>query len=323
MRSRLKTIDLRLETRDWIWIPLPLSCVLRPASHVLRLVSRVLRLVSCVLCLLCLASFSYGETDYYSPENTLRFADYLYQTKDYLRAAGEYQRYLFHSPEDADNALFRIGLCYRRAGDTVKAVDFFSKVDSESRLHFAASYQIAYTYFLSGQYENSIRFLDQTLDGTENVDELGRLGILTAFNYLRQKRWRDAEGILQPLILKDVELNGVASSLRIRAREGVNLPRKNPALAGLFSTVIPGVGKMYCGQYGDGIYSLIVVGVTGLVAWSGFQENGVHSVRGWLLGSMSAVFYVGNIYGSTVAAQIYNRQLESNLLKRLPTVPDD
>jgi tetratricopeptide (TPR) repeat protein len=282
-----------------------------------------LSLGSWVLCLLCLASSSYGETDYYSPENTLKFADYLYQTKDYLRAAGEYQRYLFHSPEDADNALFRIGLCYQRAGDTVKAVDFFGKVGAESRFHFAASYQIAYTYFLSDQYENSVRFLDQTLGGTKNTDERGQLKILTAFNYLHQRRWSDAEGILQPLTLKDAELNGVASSLRVRAREGVDLPRKNPALAGLFSTVIPGTGKMYCGQYGDGIYSLIVVGVTGLLAWNGFQENGVHSVKGWLLGSVSAVFYAGNIYGSAIAARIYNRQLEADLLKRLPVPPDD
>ena len=35
--------------------------------------------------------------DYYSPENVHKFADFLYEQGDYLRAAGEYQRYLFIS----------------------------------------------------------------------------------------------------------------------------------------------------------------------------------------------------------------------------------
>ena len=35
--------------------------------------------------------------DYYTPENVRKFADFLYEQGDYLRAAGEYQRYLFSS----------------------------------------------------------------------------------------------------------------------------------------------------------------------------------------------------------------------------------
>jgi hypothetical protein len=46
-------------------------------------------------------------------------------------------------------------------------------------------------------------------------------------------------------------------------------------------------------------------------------------VRGWIFGSIGAVFYAGNIYGSTVAARVYNHQLEVSLLRSLPTVPDE
>ncbi len=283
--------------------------------------------VCLTFCILYLASFSYGDDggqiDYHSPENVLKFADHLYQAGDYLRAVGEYQRYLFHSPDDADGTLYKIGLCYRRAGDSGRAISFFHKVDANSSLRFAASYQTAYTYFLSGEYERSARFLDQALNKTKNKDERGRLQLLTAFNYLHQGRWDNAEHVLGQLAFRDEKLTDIASSLKKSAQEGMTRPRKSPVLAGLFSTAVPGTGKMYCGQHGDGIYSLILIGVTGLLAWDGFQENGVHSVRGWLFGSMGAVFYAGNVYGSTIAAQVYNRQLETDLLRRLPAVPDD
>jgi len=341
------------------------------------------------LLLLYLVSSSYGgsseEIEYYSPENILKFAEYLYQEGDYLRAAGEYQRYLFYSRQSASSSLwesgvrgdfrhqdtssilYKIGLCYRQAGDTGRAISFFREVVTErpkSRLHFAASYQIACSYFLAGQYESSIQYINQALnetrletqdsrlkrEGERRKREEGRgkreggtsprssllplplpmsssereqLQILAAFNYLHQRWWRDAEHILGSVAPEDENLLVLASALRASAREGMSLPRKNPILAGLFSAVLPGTGKMYCKQYGDGLYSLTLIGVTGLLAWDGFRENGVRSIRGWLFGSAAGVFYAGNVYGSTIAARIYNRQLEADLLRRLPAVPDE
>ena len=81
-------------------------------------------------------------------------------------------------------------------------------------------------------------------------------------------------------------------------------------------------GKIYCKQYGDGFYSLLLIGFTGLLAWDGFREDGVHSVRGWILGGMGGLFYAGNIYGSAISARVYNHQLEVGLLKSLPSLPD-
>lgn len=283
--------------------------------------------VCLALCVLCFAPSSYGngdgEIDYRNPENILKFADYLFQEGDYLRAIGEYQRYLFHSPEDSDAMLYKIGLCYGRAGDIGQAISFFRRIDTRSPLRFAASYQIAYIYLASGQYESSIRSLDQALNEAKNEDERRQLSLLTAFNYLHQRRWADAEHILGSQAFRDEGLANLASSLKRSAREGMSLPSKNSMLAGLFSAAVPGTGKMYCRQYGDGVYSLILIAITGLLAWDGFQENGIRSARGWIFGSMSAVFYFGNVYGSTIAARIYNHQLETSILNSLPRVPDD
>ena len=282
-------------------------------------------LVLCCVALPVAASGDSGENNYYSPENVLRFAEHLYTTGDYLRAAGEYQRYLFLVPKEADSTLYQIGLCYRLAGDAEKAIGTFHKVvagSTEARLRSTASYQIAYSHFLLNQYGKSIRYIDQALNDAENVDEQVQLQVLAAFGYLNQRRWQDAERTIRSSAAGDAELNNTASALINSAREGMSLPRKSPALAGLFSTVVPGAGKIYCKQYGDGIYSLILIGITGLLAWDGFRDDGARSARGWLFGGISGVFYAGNVYGSAAAARVYNRQLEVRLLKRLPTVPD-
>jgi len=274
-----------------------------------------------LFCVLGFVSNANGEVDYYSPENILKFAEYLYGEGDYLRAAGEYQRHLLYSPQNVDSTLYRLGLCYRLAGDTERAIRSFRKIatgDTGSRFRSAASYQIAYSYFLAGQYQESTQSLNSALGRSGNADERKKLQILSAYNYLHQKRWHDAERVLDGLDLKDSEL-----LLRTSAQKGMTLPRKSPVLAGLLSTVVPGAGKIYCGQYGDGFYSLFLAAATGFLAWDGFRENGVDSVRGWIFGSMGAVFYAGNIYGSTVAARVHNHQLEVSLLRSLPIVPDE
>lgn len=266
-----------------------------------------------------------GDVDYNSPRNIFRFAEHLYEDRDYLRAAGEYQRYLFYSPQDADSTLYRIGLCYRLAGDVERAISSFRSITTEhteSRFRSAASYQIAYSHFLSGQYKSSTQYLDQVLVDTKNPDERGKFQALAAFGYLHQRQWSKAEKVLGSQTFEDENLSYLTSELRASAQEGMSLPRKSSLLAGLFSAIVPGTGKIYCKQYGDGFYSLVIVGVTGLLAWDGFRDNGAKSISGWIFGSMSGIFYTGNVYGSAVAARVYNRQLEINLLRRLPIVPD-
>ena len=266
------------------------------------------------------------DVDYNSPENIFRFAEHLYEERDYLRAAGEYQRYLFYSPQNSDSTQYKIGLCYRRAGDREKAINYFRKLTiehPESRFRFAASYQIAYSYFLSGQYEKSTQYLDQVLNNTKDPDERGKFQVLAAFGYLHQRQWNKVERVLGSHTFEDENLNRLTSELKSSAQEGMNLPRKSPLLAGLFSAIVPGSGKMYCKQYGDGFYSFLLIGITGVLAWDGFRDNGVKSISGWIFGGMSSIFYTGNVYGSSVAARVYNRQLEIDLLRRLPIVPDN
>jgi len=287
--------------------------------------------LQCILAVLlifaCLIPAS-EATDYYSAENIRRFAEYLYQEGDYLRSVKEYNRYILVSQQGADEALYKIGLCYRHIGDTQKAVDFFQRLTKEypqSDLKFSANYQIGYSYHLSERYKESIKYIGQVLKETEKENERQKLEILLVLNYLNQRQWRSADKLLNSKSEKpeDKAIEHIMLDLRDRSREGITLKRKNRLLACLMSIILPGSGKVYCNQYGNGIFSFAVVSTTGFLAFNGFHKNGVHSVNGWIFGSLCTVFYAGNIYGSGISALAYNRQAETDILMRLPSPPDD
>ena len=78
---------------------------------------------------------------------------------------------------------------------------------------------------------------------------------------------------------------------------------KNPTTAMLLSALIPGSGKVYAGRTLDGVFAALGTLITATFATLNFQRDGISSVRGWFQGSLAVGLYIGNIYGSGVAAR--------------------
>ena len=95
----------------------------------------------------------------------------------------------------------------------------------------------------------------------------------------------------------------------------MKLKRKSPWLAGLLSTIIPGSGKIYAGRWKDGLIALFMTSSTAFVSIKGFQ-NDHHKFYPWALGTIAAVYYSGNIYGSSQAAKKYNEGKEDALSQK-------
>lgn len=270
----------------------------------------------------CLPSANSEEPiNYYSPENVIKFADFLYDQGDFLRAAGEYQRYLFYKPKESDKIRYRIALCYRLGGKTEQAIQTFEKFLQESpnsKLVSGAYYQIGVSYFLMEQYRESVKYLDTSLPHIRDTRFRAESQQLIGLSYLMQKRWVEAEKAFNVLQKSDVlVVREKAAAYSRYASQGTKLPTRSPYLAGFFSAVVPGAGRFYTGRIGDAFSSLLVVGVTGWQAYDGFRRDGLSSVKGWTLGTLGGIFYVGNIYGSVISARVYNRQVEDEFLTTL------
>ena len=87
--------------------------------------------------------------------------------------------------------------------------------------------------------------------------------------------------------------------------------RKSPFLGALYSTLLPGAGKVYAGRLGEGIASFLAVGALGLATWDHARKDGISHWTTLALGSLCAYFYIGNIYGSYVSVSLYNQDLRN------------
>jgi TM2 domain-containing membrane protein YozV len=271
-----------------------------------------------VLLILCAATAATASPDYYSPASILLFADHLFQEQDYLRAAYEYDRYLFVQGADdpfTQEILYRTGKSFQCAGDYLRSLDLFGTL-LESTLSTIerdrAIYEIGLTYFRMEQYSDSLSIL-QTHPGSSGAQEWV---LLTGANMMMLGRWQQAEEILNRYS------TSLAETLREIARAGSSLRRKSPLLAGILSSFVPGLGKIYAGEYGDGIQSLAFIGLFGTLSFLSFRSDGIDSIRGWIYASAGTVLHVGNIYGSVVSARRFNRLQQETLLQDVrDTIP--
>jgi len=84
-------------------------------------------------------------------------------------------------------------------------------------------------------------------------------------------------------------------------------PYKDGTLAGIMSAVIPGSGKIYIGETGDGIVAFLTTTVFAFIAYDNFKAG--HKTRAWIWTGVAAFFYAGNVYGSVAAAQVHNAKI--------------
>ena len=258
---------------------------------------------------------------YYSPENVLKFADFLYAQGDYLRAADEYQRYLFYQPQESTHIQYKIAICYRFGGKTEQAIRGFEallRTNPESQFAGRAYYQIGATYFLQGQFERSVQFLGEALPRIMDARQHAEAEQLIGLSYLKQKQWSEASEVFKALQASDIiPIREKAEVYQIYAEKGADLPTRSPFLAGTLSTVIPGAGRLYTGRFADALNTLFTVGLTGWQAYDGFRRDGIASAKGWTFGTLCGIFYVGNIYGSVISARVYNRHVTEEFLATL------
>lgn len=79
---------------------------------------------------------------------------------------------------------------------------------------------------------------------------------------------------------------------------------KQPWVAGTLSALVPGLGKVYAGNLGEGIAAFLVTGSLMAVTAENWIKEGPTNWKTIAAGLLSAVFYVGNIYGSVATVKV-------------------
>lgn len=89
--------------------------------------------------------------------------------------------------------------------------------------------------------------------------------------------------------------------------------RKSPFLAATFSAIVPGAGKFYSGKVGEGVASLLMVGILTASSIEQYNNGGFSNPQFYLMALPGLFFYVGGIYGSYFSVNVANVEFENKV----------
>lgn len=229
----------------------------------------------------------------YDESHTLKFANYLSSSKQYGLAINEFERLLYF---DSTNVAYQLGL--------IKGLRFNNQIELVGlRLNrFYPNGLCGISSSLAREY--SIALLldqgksDQFVLCAANLSDLDKNNFMVA-GALLSMDLASAKRMVS-------ESNGINASLLQISQHDVK--RLSPGLAAVFSTVVPGSGKIYAHKWKDGLFSLMIISGFAFQSIKAFNQKGINSPVGWVFGAFGAGYYVGNVYGSYQAARSFNEK---------------
>lgn len=251
-----------------------------------------------VFSLLLLQISVFAQLNPYSPEERYRFGRHLYDTGDYLRACDELS---YFASNDTARFLAALSLSklerYSESNDRLRSLSFNSELSEKARFML---YKNAWFSGDSHFIRNNRSTLYFPKSYEVNVESLAK------FDYLLSNKMPYSGDEFVSTF--NEEYRDTAATFY----KSVVFPKsKNPVKAAWLSTIIPGAGKIYTENYGDGITAFLFVGVLTYLAVNNFNAD--HKFRGYLFSGLAAYFYAGNIYGSYSSAQIFNVKYRTDL----------
>lgn len=240
------------------------------------------------------------------PTTEIDFADYLYNSGDYIRAIGEYKRSLFSLPDTQDKikeyVQLMLGEAYLKTKDYNQALSYFGL-----RENFNFHYGQARTYFEQGDYtkaRDELNTLEYSIFDKERI-------ILTGVSYFRERNFTTGARFLTTNSTADASLVNQLSRY-----DGKEIKHRNRFVASLFSAVIPGLGQACSGRFGDGLYSLLTVVGCGSIAYYYWGHDN-SKIKFSIFTVFTTFFWSGNIYGANIAARDYNEYQIRQYLQRI------
>lgn len=239
-----------------------------------------------------------SSQDLYDSTHTLRYANYLYQSGDYSQAISEFERGIFNYNVDEKTKL-RLIKAYRNSGRTEFALKRMNLLWNKPHLQ---SPDIAKEVFALKILNKADTMCIRDISNNPLLKPDDKI-FLSSTILLLNDQYEEAHQMLDS---KVVDQSPEFNTLLKFSEQGMNLKYKSPFFSGFLSTILPGAGKVYTGNWENGLISLIMVSSSVYQSYKGFEKYGTKSVYGWIFGAIGVGFYFGNIHGSVKAANRYN-----------------
>ena len=284
---------------------------------------RVSKPLSCALFLVLTASLLFFFSFTVMTEaHPLSVGKHLFAQGNYDAAITEYKRFLFFHPDDEciAEAYHNIGLAYRGQGLWTEAITAFRiaihhATDDESKSEYQLT--LAVTLIATQDYDLAQLELIKVTLRSPSASLYRRALFLRAVAYIYQFRWDEARKVLKNW--------GTDERLDLLFDEALNVPQKSVKVARILSTILPGAGQVYAGNWRGGINALLLNSTLGFLTLDAVLDRYYTDALLWG-GLVFWRYYRGNTFRAGEAAAQFNQQRTQQaaeaILQRLQEVVD-
>jgi len=239
--------------------------------------------------------------------STIKFANFLYNNKNYSGAINEFMRAwnLKDLSVDSQIKLFQSYLFSKNPTEGIKLY----KTKNPTLLTDNDTIEVIYGKLLisAKQYEDIFWLVEnsQTLTKEQSL-------YLSISSELLAGNWNQT----------NIRMNELSGNLTLKPFESIfndieNVKYKSPLLSLSLSSVVPGLGKVYSGYWKDGLVSFLAISIAAWQTYRGFDKYGPSRAYGWIYASLSTTLYFGNLYGSFKSANKKNYILKNSILNKV------
>jgi len=259
-----------------------------------------------VLFLCLLVAFSQGQIN-----SNFLFVDHLTHTNKNREALFLLDR--AKEITNTDTSDYLRGMNYYFLKKTDSAAFYFNSVAIQSNFYTKSKFFESVNLSYSKKYTEALTsFASFSVDTTQKYEQL--IGIMRAGNYLLLRDHKKFDSLSAGFLYNDFRYSNEQTRLIELKKDVLKLKKKSPAVAGLLSAVVPGLGKFYAGKKGAGLAAFAANGALAAMAFeSYYRTKSFKSPQFITFGTLFTFFYVGNIFGSVFSVKQQIRSVNGKI----------
>lgn len=250
-----------------------------------------------------------SSQDLFNLENSRKFANYLFDSGQFDLAADEFERVVFLDNRDSVSVL-KLLKSYHLQGNYKLGLKRANKLLPDLlSINKSLAKEYIFLNFKISRFDESNNFIKEN----RNLSSDEKKEFLLS-SHLLARDWISAERLLSDGFNPQNTSFTEKADLLLQKNQ---IQSKHAYLAASLSMIIPGSGKIYTGNWQDGLISFLFVATNAWQAYRGFNKDGINSTSGWIFGGLGLGFYIGNIYGSYRSAIKYNNNKKEKFHKHV------
>jgi hypothetical protein len=227
------------------------------------------------------------------------------EAKTYLKSQLDYCVNL----SQKDSILHQLIDIYFNEKNIDSSISFYSQLN---KLDLKDEFQLSFCLIYNKQNEAAKRTLSKIDNSNGIAADLKTYFFASIF--LLEREYKEYDSCINKIQNKESYLiNTPIQNLNHDLVRAKKIKNKSPLVAGTLSAVLPGLGKVYSHKYFEGLSGFLQNLVLGAMAYENYQMNGSNSARFYTFGSIFGLFYIGNIWGSSLAAARFDLIMNNNI----------